>query len=280
MKRIRTFLWILVSVLIILILTFLSFSMIEYRKPKVIPDKIDREIARPEGQLKEPIPEHLEHKIRVAIVIDDMGYDEKVFRGFVRLGIPLTFSILPGERFSTNIAKEAKRLNYEIMLHLPMEPHSPLRNPGNGVILHKMSRDEMIRQLKRDIDAVPHITGINNHMGSLLTENRKAMNILLEEIQRKGLFFLDSKTSPDSVAYGIAKGMGIKTGRRDVFLDNKSDIEYIKGQIDKVIRIAKKNGEATAIGHPRPETMAALREKISDFEKEGIEIVKVSDVLD
>lgn len=244
----------------------------------------NREIARHDVRVEESLPEELEKKIKVALIIDDMGYDGKLFKEFAELGIPLTFSILPGERFSTYIAKEAKRLDYGIMLHLPMEPHSQSKNLsknlGNGVIYLKMSREEMLEQLSRDIEAVPYITGVNNHMGSLLTENRDAMNILLEEIGRKGLFFLDSKTSPDSVAYELAKAMGIKTERRDVFLDNKSDIGYIKGQIDKVIRIAKKNGKATAIGHPKPETVAAIREKIRDFEREGIDLVPVSKVLD
>ncbi len=221
----------------------------------------------------------VEYRGKVAIVIDDMGYDRKVFREFVGLGIPLTFAVLPEERFSADIAREARRLNYDVMLHLPMEPRNPKRNPGNGVISLKMSREEMLRQLYMDLDAVPHIVGVNNHMGSLLTEDRDAMNLLLEEIRKKGLFFLDSKTSPDSVAYEVAKSMGLKSGRRDVFLDNQPDTEYIKGQIDKVIRIAKKKGKATAIGHPRHGTVAALREKIPDFEREGIEIVPLSEVL-
>lgn len=279
-SKINTLIWVLIPVLIVLTLISLFIKLRQYHQPQVIPEIDNREIAKPEEKLEETAPDHAGHKARIAIVIDDIGHDEKVFRKFVDLGIPLTFSILPGERFSTNIANEARHLDYEIILHLPMEPHSSLKNPGNGALSLKMSRDEMLQQLSRDIEAIPYIVGVNNHMGSLLTENRVAMNILLEEIHRKGLFFLDSKTSPDSVAYEIAKSIGLKSGQRDVFLDNSPDIEYIKGQIDKVIKIAKRNGEATAIGHPRPETVAALREKMPEFEKEGIELVPVSEVLD
>ncbi len=217
---------------------------------------------------------------RVAIVIDDVGYDDKVFRKFIELGVPVTFSILPGERYSKYIAREARQLNYEVMLHLPMEPRGSWSNPGKRAILSRMSREEMLRQLSQDLDAVPYVSGVNNHMGSLLTEDSKAMRVVLEEIHKRGLFFLDSRTSPRTVAYSVAKSFGIKSESRDVFLDNNADIGYIKGQIDKAIRIAKKSGEATAIGHAKLETAAAIREKLPDFEREGIELVAVSRVLD
>lgn len=271
----------MIPVLFFLVIALLLIKLKEYKQPVISPASKDSGIVlQDEYRVKETTPEPSLPAARVAIIIDDIGNDRKVFRKFVDLGIPLTFSILPRERFSSRIAEEANRLNYEVILHLPMEPKSHEKNPGNGVILQNMSEDEMIRQLKLDIEAVPHITGINNHMGSLLTEDRAAMNILLQEINRMGLFFLDSRTSPDSVAYEIAKDIGIKSETRDVFLDNSPDVEYIKGQIDKAIKIAKKHGEATAIGHPRKQTIAALREKMSDFEKEGIKLVTVSEILD
>lgn len=275
--------WILLLALITIALIFLWDPWKQTPQHKIVPDSDHREIARPEIEIKRPIPEMPApevSRIRVAILIDDIGYDKGVFKEFVNLDIPLTFSILPGQRFSTDIAKEARSLNYEVMLHLPMEPRNPERNPGNGTIVARMSQDEILRQLSKDIEAVPYIAGVNNHMGSLLTEDRDAMHIILEEIHKRGLFFVDSKTSPRSVAYETARNIGVRSGRRDVFLDNKTDIEYIKGQIDKVIRIAKQNGEATAIGHPRAGTIAALREKIADFKREGIDLVPVSEVLD
>jgi len=274
-------LWWLLLVLISLALFFVFFRFRPPQKPEAIPARKDHEIAKPGEKPEEGPPAgRTVYRGRVAIVIDDMGFDRHVFKEFVKLGIPITFSILPGERFSADIAEEAKELNFDVMLHLPMEPHNPKKIAGNGMIYLRMSPEEMLRQLSMDLDAVPHIVGVNNHMGSLLTENRDAMTLLLEEIQKRGLFFLDSKTSPDSVAYDVAKSMGIKSGKRDVFIDNLPDEEYIKGQIDKVIEIAKKKGEATAIGHPRPSTVAALREKIPDFEREGIAIVPLSEVVD
>ena len=242
----------------------------QYKPPKP-------EIPIPEVKLDEV---DKVYRGRVAIVIDDVGYDDKVFRKFIELGVPVTFSILPGERYSKYIAREARQLKYEVMLHLPMEPRGSWSNPGKRAILSRMSREEMLRQLSQDLDAVPYVSGVNNHMGSLLTEDSKAMRVVLEEIHKRGLFFLDSRTTPRSVAYSVAKSFGIKSESRDVFLDNKADIGYIKGQIDTAIRIAKKHGEATAIGHAKLMTAAAIREKLPDFEREGIELVAVSRVLD
>src|SRR3990172_369482 len=282
-RRGKIIIWILLLVLITIALIFLWIQWKQIPQPRIIPDSDNREIARPEKGIERPIPEMPEpeaYKAKVAIVIDDMGYDKKIFKKFVDLGIPITFAILPGQKFSAGIAKEARSLNYEVMLHLPMEPRNPERNPGNGTILTHMSQDEILKQLSEDIESVPYIAGVNNHMGSLLTENQDVMNIILEDLHKRGLFFIDSRTSPRSVAYYTAKRIGVRSGRRDVFLDNKADIGYIKGQVDKVIRIAKQNGEATAIGHPRAGTIAAFREKIADFEREWIELVPVSEVLD
>ncbi len=276
-----------ISILLIILVAIVSGIAIYITKLKHPPDTptLPHEQYKP-TEPETPMPEGPSDAVdkvyrgRVAIVIDDVGYDDKVFRKFIELGVPVTFSILPGERYSKYIAREARQLKYEVMLHLPMEPHGSWSNPGERAILSKMSREEMLRQLSQDLDAVPYVSGVNNHMGSLLTEDSNAMQVVLEEIHKRGLFFLDSRTSPRTVAYSVAKSFGIKSESRDVFLDNNADIGYIKGQIDKAIRIAKKNGEATAIGHAKLETAAAIREKLPDFEREGIELVAVSRVLD
>ena len=270
-----------ISVVIIIVITI----YVTWTKPPLYTPPVPQEQYKP-VEPETPIPEVQLEKVdreysgRIAIVIDDVGHDDKIFRKFTELGVPITFSILPGERYSKYIAKEAGKLKYEVMLHLPMEPHGSWSNPGSHAILSAMSDEQMLRQLSEDLDAVPHAAGVNNHMGSLLTENDFAMRVLLEEIHKRGLFFIDSRTSSQTVAYSVAKSIGVKSEDRDVFLDNKSDIAYIKGQIDTAIRIAKKKGEATVIGHAKAKTAAAIREKLPDFEKEGIELVTVSRVLD
>ncbi|MCC6544784.1 MAG: divergent polysaccharide deacetylase family protein [Nitrospirae bacterium] len=281
MKKNRRIL-IIVSVSIAVIIVI--FSTLPKSPPKpppaLTPEKY--EPTQPEIPVPHVEPKKVDKKYRgrVAIVIDDVGNDKKIFRKFTELGIPVTFSILPGERYSKYIANEAWQLKYEVMLHLPMEPHGSWSNPGSHAILAAMSDDQMLRQLSEDLDAVPHAAGVNNHMGSLLTENDSAMRVILEEIYKRGLFFIDSRTSSQTVAYNVAKSIGVKSGDRDVFLDNKPDIEYIKGQIDTAIRIAKKRGEATVIGHAKLLTAEAILEKLPDFEKERIELVTISRVLD
>ncbi|MCC7201147.1 MAG: divergent polysaccharide deacetylase family protein [Nitrospirae bacterium] len=281
MRKKKRYKWIFILLTALLVVTFYFTKSVHPPDTTHLPPDRHRpaepELPEPEGP-SEKIDKL--YKGRVAIVIDDVGYDKKVFREFTELGVPVTFSILPGERYSKYIAREAKQLNYEIMLHLPMEPRGSWSNPGSHAILSGMTREQVLRQLSDDLDAVPYISGVNNHMGSLLTENGFIMRIILEEIHKRGLFFIDSRTSSGTVAYGIARDIGIRSGDRDIFLDNKTDIVYIKGQIDKAIRIAKKRGEATVIGHAKSETVAAIREKLPDFEKEGIEIVSASRVLD
>lgn len=275
----KKLIWIIPIVLIAAVVVFLIYRDRQVVKPVLVQKLEKQEQPQPQPEIVTEEAQPVQYNGRIAIVIDDLGYDKKIFRKFVELGIPITFSILPGERYSAKIARDARQLKYEIMLHLPMEPHSSLRNPGKWVIMHDMSRDEMLRQLSKDIKAVPHIAGVNNHMGSLLTEDSNAMNIILGELRNKELYFIDSKTSPDSKAFEIAKGMGIKSGRRDIFLDNNADVDYIKGQIDIAINMAKQKGEVTVIGHPRPETVKALRARLSAFKKEGIELVPVSEVV-
>jgi len=216
---------------------------------------------------------------KVAIIIDDMGYDDNIFHGFISLHVPLTFSILPEEPFSQKIAEEAYARNYEVMLHLPMESRNYTLNHIKGMIKMDMSSREMLAQLDKDIRAVPYIKGINNHMGSLFTENREAMHIILKEVKKKHLFFLDSRTTSNSIAYTLARQMGIKTGKRDVFLDNVSDVGYIKGQIHRLIKIAKRQGIAIGIGHPKWETLYALQESLPLFRREKIRLVFVSEVM-
>src|SRR3989304_8897371 len=200
-RKAKIIIWILFLALITIALISLWVQWKQTPQPEIVPDTDNREIARPERGIERPIPEMPEpeaYKAKVAIVIDDMGYDKKIFKKFVDLGIPLTFSILPGQRFSTGIAKEARSLNYEVMLHLPMEPRNPNNNPGNGTIVIHMSQDEILRQLSEDIESVPYIAGVNNHMGSLLTENQDVMNIILEDLHKRGLFFIDSRPPPRS----------------------------------------------------------------------------------
>ena len=216
---------------------------------------------------------------KVAFIIDDLGYETGVAKKIMELEFPVALSILPFLRYSEFIAEEGKKNNQEIMLHLPMESNNSSTNPGPGAIKFYMSEEE-IRQAVRDcILDFPYIIGANNHMGSKITEDRKIMEIILEEIKEYNLFFIDSITTKDSIAYEVAQEMKIKSAARSVFLDNENDMEYIKGQMLEVQETALKEGVVIAIGHSRINTFYVLKRMVPELIKAGIEIVPVSELV-
>ena len=228
-----------------------------------------------------PISPHGAAAPRIAIIIDDLGYDKSLAREFTDLDLPLTLSILPFTPYTRSIAHRAKREGREIMLHLPMEPRSyPRINPGDGVLLVSMERDTILEVLDRNLGEIPFVAGVNNHMGSRFTEDSELMRIVLKDIQKRDLFFLDSRTTPKTVGFELAKEMGIKTGQRNVFLDNNRDVSKIKTQIAELVKLSKRNGGAIGIGHPHPEMLQALQETIPSLRDNGIEVVPVSMLLE
>jgi len=169
------------------------------------------------------------------------------------------------------------------MLHLPMEPKGypgPDKDPGKGAILMDTPPGEIAKIIAQDLSDIPYVQGVNNHTGSRLTEDREMMNLILKELNKRNLFFVDSKTSDKSVAYREAKRLGLKCGERDVFLDNEIDLDYIKGQIRLLAKIALKEGQAIGIGHPHSLTVRAIKETIPELKNQGIEFVLVSELLE
>jgi len=216
---------------------------------------------------------------KVAFIIDDLGYEIEVAKKMLELEFPLTLSILPFLKYSEYMAEEGKKNNQEIMLHLPMEPNDSSIDPGPGAIKSYMSEEEIRQAVRGSIFDFPYVIGMNNHMGSKITEDREIMKIILEEIKRYNLFFIDSMTSKNSIAYQVAQEMGVKTAVRAVFLDNENDMEYIKGQMLEVQKIALRDGEAIAIGHSRINTFYVLKRMIPELIRAGIEIVPVSELV-
>ncbi len=213
----------------------------------------------------------------VAILIDDIGWDRDIVEELLDIDAPISFSILPHLPLSGTIAEEINRFDRDILLHLPMEPYGyPDVDPGIGAIISNMTTEDMEYELTKDINSVPYIIGINNHMGSKLTEDEYIMRVILKMIRENDLFFIDSITSSRTVAFKVAKELGLKTAQRKLFLDNTEDIDYINRQIMKLGEIAKKDGSAIGIGHPYKVTAAALREMIPKLREEGIEIVPIS----
>jgi len=218
---------------------------------------------------------------RVAIIIDDMGMNIPIAKQFVQFSFPLTFSIFPYAPHSLEVAKLFHEAGQQIMLHVPMEPHGyPDVDPGPGALLDNMDDQQLLSCFSKELSAIPGIVGINNHMGSRLTENQHKMVLFMNCLHDKQLFFIDSRTTAGTVAFDEAIKAGIPAGQRDVFLDNIRDEQYILAQLKKLIAIAQIKKTAVGIGHPYPETVAALRKASQLMQESRVAIVPVSTLIE
>lgn len=217
---------------------------------------------------------------KLAIVIDDMGQDMGKLNDILNVGAPITIAVLPHLKHSTQTANEARDKGLDVLLHLPMEPQSADKNePGKGALWIAMTPAEIRSQIEKDFQSVPNAIGVNNHMGSKFTEDAQLMAEVMGVMKKRNLFFLDSKTTSRSVAANSAVKAGVENIDRNVFLDNVREVSAIKERIAEAVKIAKKRGSAVAIGHPYPETIAAIREYIRDTKAPGVEIAKITDVI-
>lgn len=196
---------------------------------------------------------------KVAIIVDDIGNTKKAAEEIIALDLTLALSILPHTPHANHLASLGKARGHEILLHLPMEASDPKWAPGPGTLLLAMSKEELIATIHQDLDTPYRVIGINNHMGSKFSEDPVAMRIFLNTIKAQHLFFIDSLTSINSVGYTMARDLGLKTAKRDIFLDNEQEPTKILAQIGKLIALAQKNGSAIGICHPHPATVEALR---------------------
>jgi uncharacterized protein len=204
----------------------------------------------------------------VAIVIDDLGYHKQLAADFIEVDAPLTLSFLPQAPFSGELVRQADQKGKETLLHLPMEPKEfPQVNPGPKALLTSMTDEEIRNILENYLDAFPQVAGVNNHMGSRFTENRDKMTLVLTLIKKRNLFFLDSRTTPDSVIFSLASPLGVKVIQRDIFLDHSEELPAIRGQLALLIRLAQERGLAVAVGHPYPQTLQALKEKMPELQE-------------
>jgi polysaccharide deacetylase 2 family uncharacterized protein YibQ len=214
---------------------------------------------------------------RLALIIDDCGQWPVTERGFIALPVTLTLSVLPDVRYNHAIERAAADADKGVMLHLPMETLSGL-NPGPGKITTEMDDAAIAAQVERDLGDVELARGVNNHEGSKATADRRVMNDLMTVLARRDRFFIDSRTNSASVAETVASQRGVATAGRDVFIDNRADVAYTEGQLRIAAAIAKRDGSAIAIGHPRPTTLAAVRAMIPELQSDGITFVLAADL--
>jgi polysaccharide deacetylase 2 family uncharacterized protein YibQ len=213
----------------------------------------------------------------LAIIIDDMGAGMQEARSLAAIGVPLTFSIIPGLQNCREVAALAAGSGIETMIHIPMQSKGwPQRRLESNGLLVSMEDADIREHVERFVRDVPRAVGANNHMGSEFTEHEQQMSSVLGTLKGKGLFFVDSVTTPRSVGQRLAREMGVRGGRRNVFLDNEQNGAYIMGQLNQAVRLAKKNGGAIAICHPHPATIEALAAALPGLKQQGITLVPAS----
>ena len=235
--------------------------------------------ASPPVRAEKIPPAHPEKLPRIAIIIDDIGYDKQIAEKFIGLNSAITLAILPNSPHQRQIVQMARTKGLELMLHLPMEPlEYPGANPGPGALLTTMSPDALIRQLNDDIDAVPYIKGINNHMGSKMTASSDRMNQIFSSIKKRELFFIDSRTTSDSQVRSSARLFQVPYAERDIFLDHVQEPEAIRRQLRLLQQKAVSTGQALAIGHPHALTLQIWREELPEVQKK-ISIVPASSLV-
>jgi polysaccharide deacetylase 2 family uncharacterized protein YibQ len=218
---------------------------------------------------------------KIAIVMDDLGGENVISQEILHWNVPLTLSIIPFAPYSKTLALQAHQRGREVILHLPMEPHQyPETKPIEGILLREMDEERLLHQLSRDLEAVPYIRGVSNHMGSRLMEDPGKLTIIMKELKRRGLFFLDSRTTPETVGLQTAKSIGLRAVERSFFLDHSQDPRQIKLQLEKLAQLSLETGKAIGIGHPHPSTVNSLKEMIPKMKEKGIEIVPLSAILE
>ncbi len=215
----------------------------------------------------------------VALVIDDLGRSLADLDRIRALGVPVTYAVLPFESRTPEVAAELARRGEEILLHLPMEPANGA-DPGPGALTGAMSPAELAARTRRALEAVPDAVGVNNHMGSMLSSDRPAMEAVLGVLAGRELYYLDSRTSAESVAYAAARALEIPAAERQVFLDPDPRPEAVRFQFRRLLEQARERGSAIAIGHPHADTLAVLSEEVPLARERGYRFVPVSYLLD
>ena len=223
-------------------------------------------------------PHHLSGTL--AIIVDDMGSSLSEARELLSINIPITFAIIPGLAKVTSVAEAAASAGRDVIVHLPMESqeYPKRRLEANGLlVIH--SEDEITARTNELVNAVPHAIGANSHMGSRFTEQEEKMQPVLKVLKGRGLFFIDSLTTPRSKGTAVAERLGVKTAVRNVFLDNQQDVAAIKKQLYSAAEMSRRKGGVIAICHPHPATIAALKEGMPELQRAGITFVSAGELV-
>ncbi len=217
--------------------------------------------------------------VRLAIILDDLGNDRAAADATFALPYPLTVSVLPNLVHSSEVAEEASRRGYQVLLHMPMESLGD-QHPEPLELRPGMSTDDIPMVVDKMILSVPNAAGVNNHQGSQATADPALMSSLMPVLRQRNLFFIDSRTTASTVAYDTARRSGVRAAFRNVpFLDDVAEPAAVRAQLERAVRDARKTGAAIAIGHPHLATLEALRETLPQLEARGVRLVFASDLV-
>ena len=216
---------------------------------------------------------------RLAIIVDDLGNDAEAVGRIASWRFPVSGAVLPALPGSEPAARALERSGKDVLLHLPMEPKGyPTVRPGPGVVLTSQSEEEIARVLESDLATVPGAVGVNNHMGSVATADRRVMQSVAGVLSRRGLFFVDSRTTEATVAREAAEAAGVPAASRRVFLDDTPAEDAIRKQLAEAVARARSEGSAIAIGHPHPTTLAVLEHDLPQLQAD-VRLVRVSELV-
>ena len=229
---------------------------------------------------EEPVEEPRQYQGKLAVIVDDCGADMTTVRALLNTGLPFSYAILPDKEFSSDVLEMVKSRGKVPMLHLPMEPLSrSAMSEGNRTIMTNTSAATQQALVRKHLQSLPGVIGVNNHQGSKATADKATMQAVLQVLKKENVFFVASRTNSASIARDMAKQMGVATARNDIFLDNSSNVEDIRKQIYKAFAMAEKNGSAIAICHARKNTAKCWQMYAEDFKKSGITFVPVNKLL-
>ena len=219
-------------------------------------------------------------KGKIGIIIDDFGYrNDEVSDGFLELDAYLTYAIIPGHEYSTSFGEKAIKAGYEVIVHMPMENTGKTYGEEEFVLTTEMDNETIQRRINTAFNQIPTAIGMNNHQGSSASADQRVMSSVARTIKERNLFFIDSRTTVETIAETTMEVFGVPTARRNVFLDNDDDEEKITQQLMKLVRKAEEDGFSIGIGHVKPKTLNVLKKNIPKLQKDGYKFEFVSKML-
>ncbi len=257
----------------------IEYSTTSGQKTKITQDLFQKNINQFQPKTNKGKETSGYNRPKIAIVIDDLGIDKKLTLEVINLEPPLTLSFLAYAKDIRIQAEKARKRGHEILLHVPMEPESNIIDPGPNVLLSGLPEDELLTLLRWNLEQLNNYIGINNHMGSRFTSNLESMRVVMKELKQRNLLFLDSLTTNKSTGHIAASEFKVPFITRNIFLDHKDELKIIKQQLVNLKKIARLQGYAIAIGHPRKNTIQALASWLADTKKQ-FDIVSTRKIAD